>query len=311
MYIYRKLAKSIILFLALTSPVLLFWPPPKKKSPFTIVTTTGIIGDIVTQIVNDKAEVTTIIQPSLNPHEYETTLKDIHAINKANMVIKNGLHLEGALDKDLDKLSATETNKVYSISDALAQKEIILTESGGIDPHIWFDVQLLIKATRYISKKIQEKDPSNASQYQQNTDKYIEKLQALEAFIKSTIKQIPKEKRLIVMPHNSFNYLRRYGFEIASLQGISTIAEPSLATRVKIVNQIKKQNIHAIFLETSTNNKGMFVLQQDCKKSGHHLQCHILYTDSLASQGEATSYIGMMTYNINTLKEALSNDTAN
>lgn len=287
-------------------------PKNKKKTALYIVATTSMIGDVITHIVQKKGCVEVIIKGALDPHSHKTTLQDTAAISGADLVFKNGLHLEGTFADDLEKINQGKGNqmqRVYSVSNALSAEEILREESfsGGKDPHIWFDVQLWIKVTKFISEKIQALDNANAAYYQQNTEAYIKKLAALEKRIAKASKEIPDHKKVIIMPHSALGYLaKRYGFQVVSLQGVSKNTEPSIGKRKRIVDIIQKNDIHAVFLEPSSSDKGMRAIQEECAdRFGCDVTCYKLYTDALAERGAAANYIGMMDCNINTIKKAL------
>ncbi len=310
MYRHQRRNRRIILLLAFLSLLRLLYIGWKEVSqeakPYRIVVTTSIIADSVREIVGDRAEVFVLIQPSIDPHSYHTSSQDIRMVESADLVFKHGLHFEGALDRDLDKLKEGYPEKVYSLHDALDSQEDIRYTDGHPDCHVYFDVMLWIKQNYYMGAIIKRCRPDHAAFFQHNIEAYIERLAALEEEVKTTLASIPAERRFIVMPHNSFGYLQRYGVKVASPQGLSAISEPSLQTRHTIGAEIKALGVHAIFLETTTHNKSIYAIQEDCQRSGYPMDCYMLYTDSLSKEGETATYIGMYRYNIETIKEALS-----
>ena len=254
--------RRTILLLALVS---LFWllhiglkSTSRKPKPYRIVATTSIIADSLREIVGDRAEIFVLIHPATDPHSYHATLQDVQMVESANLVFKHGLHFEGALDRDLNKLKEAYPEKVYSLNDALNIEDIRFAD-GHPDCHVYFDVKLWIKQNLYMGAAIKRCRPDDAAFFQHNIEAYIERLEVLEQEVKDAFASIPAGRRFIVMPHNSFGYLQRYGVAVASLQGLSTLSEPSLQTRHAIAQEIKALGVHAIFLETTINlNVGIY-----------------------------------------------------
>lgn len=288
-------------------------PSTAQQQPeLLIVTTTGILADTVRNIVGEDRpagsrpiRVVAIIGANGNPHSYKSTLRDAQLIEQATIIFTNGLHLEGPLADDLTQFGHT-THKVYAVSDALPSTSILHKE-GGADPHIWLSIPHWMQVTTYISQKIQEIDPAHTATYKRETARFLRQMRALDRYQRAQVQTIPPHRRIICMPHNALSYMaKEYGLQVNSLQGISTVSEPSLQTRFAIGEMLIAQGIPAIFLETSTDNKGMQAIQEDCQNKGHHVKSYTLYTDALEQEGAASTYLGMIKHNIDTIAEALS-----
>ena len=273
----------------------------KQKKGFTITATTSVIGDIVQNIVGDQANVEVIIQGNTDPHSYLLKyVSDPPRLQHTDLLIGNGLLLEGQLDRALQHIQATYPDKVYFISEALDPNKIISDTSEVPDPHIWLRIDFIIKILPRITQKIKEKDPSQQQLYEANSQAYLAKLKALDQKRATILNRIPKERRQLIMPHNAFGYWEAYGFKILSLKGVSTKLTSSFQKRKTIVDEIIHHKIPAIFLEESTSNKGIKAIIQDCAKQGHSLKAYMLYTDTLAKD-----YITTMEHNLNTIQKAL------
>ena len=300
----KKIKRIILFFLGITlteAIVLTVMETRKKQSEFFIAATTSILGDIVKNVVDNRRKVQIIIPDSTDPHSYQVKISDQGKVDNADLVISNGLNLEGSLHNALQGVKKSKPDKVCFVSDNPAVT-IITDEKGNKDPHFLLSIDRAIKTVEYIKKMIEARDPTNAMIYRANAEAYIKKLKKLKNYSDQEIKKIPKEKRVIVMPHNAFGYWgKEYGFKIKPLKGLSTVAESSLQTREKIGKFIKQREIKAVFLEVATNSKGIEAIKQDCYKDGYELTCYTLYTDTLRKQ----NYIKTMKYNIATITKAL------
>ena len=221
----------------------------------------------------------------------------------ADLLIGNGLLLEGQLDQALQAIHKTHPQKVYFISQALDKDKIISDTNHVPDPHIWLRTDFIIQILPAITQRIKDKDPTNQALYETNSQQYLAKLQALNRKRADIIASIPKEKRHLIMPHNAFGYWSAYGFTIDALKGISTKLQPSLQKRTTIVDKIIHHQIPAIFSEESTSNKGIKAIIEDCAKRGYQLKEYRLYTDTLA---EGKDYIATMEHNLAHIQQALA-----
>ena len=228
----------------------------EKNERFVIVATTSLIGDAVRQIVQDHAEVITLMGPGVDPHAYKATQQDVKLLLDADIVFYNGFHLEGKMADILHKLS--KKKPVYAASEAVtpAQQLVDPNFSIGVDPHIWFDVCLWKQVVQYISNRLQATNTEEAAYYKENTVRYLRQLDILHQETLQAIQKIPVTQRVLITAHDAFGYFgRAYSMEVRGLQGISTVSECGLKDVTDLVKFITQRNIKAIFLETSVPEK--------------------------------------------------------
>ncbi len=282
----------------------------KDTSHLNIVATTGMIGDVLHNIVQDKATITTLMKPGVDPHSHEMTAKDMDKLNEADIIFYNGLHLESRMQHGLKSIS--RINPVYAVSEGLCKTDILRDPQGGVDPHIWGDVRLFKKTVVYISTKLQEKDPTNATLYKKNTKAYLKKLETLhQSILQATRKKLLN--KYLITEHDSFHYFcNAYKMKRASLLGISTLQKPGLGDVIRLRNLIIEQNIKTIFLDATPGDKKIIqALVESCQTKGHQVQTRMLYSDTLGEKGTpAGTYIGMVQENLQQIvKELTENDT--
>jgi zinc/manganese transport system substrate-binding protein len=172
------------------------------------------------------------------------------------------------------------------------------------DPHAW---QAIGNAKVYVANirdGLSQADPAGKAIYAANATAYLAKLDALEGEAKAAIARIPADHRKIITTHDAFGYFGdAYGMEFISPEGVSTDAEPSAKDVAKIIDQVKRQKIPAVFMENVTDPR---MMQQIARETGAKIG-GTLYSDALTdAKGEAPTYIDMFRHNIRQLTAALA-----
>ena len=277
--------------------------------PYTVVTTVGMITDIVRNVAGDKAEVEGLIGEGIDPHMYKLTRNDVVALDRADIIFYNGLLLEGKMADVLTRV-AQRGKPVFAVTeDILANGDYVMTHPNKhYDPHVWMDVSGWIAATKVVARALSEYDPDNAAYYQANAEAYLEKLKALDAYAREVLATIPEGQRVLVTAHDAFNYMgRAYGLEVKGIQGISTESEAGVRDIEVLVDFLVENQIPAVFVETSVSDKNVRALLEGAKARGHTVVIGgELFSDAMGPAGtyEGT-YIGMLDHNTTTIARAL------
>ena len=280
---------------------------PNKE--FTILTTTSMLADLVKNIVQEDAHVASLMGPGIDPHTYQITPKDAQKLKTSDIIIYNGLYLEGKMVELFERLAKERV--IFAAGDALKKEQLIFDEETfpmGTDPHIWFDVKLWQAVVNFLSQKLQAIKPASAAYYQHNTVAYLEKLESLHREVTTRIQSIPAKQRILVTVHDAFSYFgRAYDIQVVGLQGISTATECGLQDIGRIVDLIVNNNIKAIFLETSVSDKSMRAVLERCAHYGHKVAIGgALYSDALGAENTLEgTYCGMVQANTEMIVNAL------
>ncbi len=273
--------------------------PEKMK----VIATTSIIGDIVKNVGGDLVELTVLVGPNGDSHEFEPTPADAVSLSKADIIFENGLFLEHWLDK-LVESSASKAKRVV-VTHGIKVR-VMEENPKEIDPHAWQDVGNAIIYTGNVCDALKTTDPANERIYQANAKQYMKQLEELEVWVKDQVKTISENKRQLVTNHDALGYFAKaYGFEIigAAIPSATTeAADPSALQTVQLLNIIRKNNVHAIFSESMANAK----LVQTLAKEAGAVVAPELYTDALGDKGsEGETYIKMIRHNVEVFKEYL------
>lgn len=277
-----------------------------------IVATTGMIGDMVRGIVADKADLETLMGEGVDPHLYKATVSDVRALGKADVVVSNGLMLEGRMSDIFPKLSQRGA-LVIEVGSALDDGVLLHPEGahGHPDPHIWMDPTLWAKCARYVAKKLAERDPANATTYRVNAERMCTEWAAADARIARAIGTVEANRRVLVTAHDAFSYFgRKYSVTVMGIQGVSTESESGLADIRRLVDILVERKIPAVFVETSVSEKNVRALIEGAQARGHALTIGgSLYSDAMGKAGtKEGTYIGMIEANASTIVRALGGD---
>lgn len=277
-----------------------------------VVATTTMIGDLVRSIAGDRIDLKVIMPPGVDPHTFKPSTSDLGDIQRANLVLYNGLHLEGKmvelLEHELHERAVAVTKSV-PVGSLLAWKQ---GDGGAHDPHVWFDVSLWSFAATSVKDALIKLDPEGAQIYNTNAMQLDSQLQSLHAEVRQKLSQVPKEKRVLITSHDAYNYFgKAYDVEVFGLQGISTETEAGLASINHAVDFIIQRKIPAIFVESSVSPKTIERVQADCKSRGFDVKIGgELYSDAMGAPGEhpgyaVETYSGMVRFNVDTITKAL------
>lgn len=279
-----------------------------KSNKLTIVCTTNIIADVVTQVVGDHAEINCLMGVGVDPHLYKASQGDVQLLTNADVIIYNGLHLEGKMAEILEKLGNRKV--VLAMADGNPEDAYLTLGPGSDlkDPHFWFDPMLWMNGLKHVTKKLCELDTSNAELYTERLNTYSNRLEVLDDSLHTLFRSLPKNNRLLVTSHDAFQYFSRaYDFEVLALQGISTVSETSLKEITHAVDRVVKQQVRTVFVETSVSPQSIKALVEGCRSKGHDVEIgNTLYSDAMGAPGSpAGSYKGMLSYNAESIVNGL------
>ena len=281
----------------------------KATSKLKVVTTTTMITDMVEHIGGDKIEVKGLMGSGVDPHLYKASEGDVSKLTEADVIIYNGLHLEGKLEDVFKKMKASK-KEVIAVAEAINPSQLISSENfaSNYDPHIWFQIDYWIACTRFAADELAKIDSTNAEIFHKNAEAYITELKTLKVENEKLVISLPKEKRILVTAHDAFNYFgKSYDFEVVGLQGLSTATEAGVKDVQNLANLIIEKGVKAIFVETSVPKRTIETLQAAVKAKGHEVTIGgELFSDALGTKNtpEAT-YVGMYKHNISTIVNAL------
>jgi len=265
-----------------------------------VVTSFSILADITQQIAGDKLELRNLVGADADAHVYQPSAEDAKAVFAADLIIANGLGFEPWLSRLIASSEAPGTR----IDASTGVLPLMLDEEGQqvADPHAWQNLANAEIYVRNITKALSQLDPANATFYAYRSEAYISQIRALLSEARTSLGQLSPAQRTIITSHDAFAYLgQAYGLKFVAPQGLSTADEPSAAEVAALIRQIRADGVKAVFVE---NIRDPRLIQQIANEAGAQVG-GTLYSDALASQGPASTYLGMFQHNLDTLLAAL------
>lgn len=272
-----------------------------------VIASFSIIGDFARKVGGDRVEVTTLVGPNGDAHVYEPKPADAGAMTKADVILANGLHFEGFLER----LIAASDAKAPVVELTLGVESIALQDDGhghahdgDADPHAFQSIPNARIYVSNIAKAFCAADAQGCPAYEANAAAYSGELEALDKEVREIVASIPAQKRTIISSHDAFGYFEHeYGLVFRAPEGISTDADPSAADVARLIEDVRRENAAAIFVENITNPR---LIEQIASETGLKLGGE-LYSDALSdASGPASSYVDMMRHNIATIKNAIA-----
>jgi zinc/manganese transport system substrate-binding protein len=275
-----------------------------------VIASFSIIADLASNVGGDRIDLVTLVGADGDAHVYSPSPADGRRLAEAKVVLVNGLKFEGWMSR----LAQSSGTKATIVEAARGIKAIEEAESdarhdghshGGVDPHAWQDVAIAKAYVANILAALVAADPAGRPTYEANAASYTVQLDALEGEVKAAIARVPADRRRIITSHDAFAYFERaYGLDFVAPQGISTDSEASARDVARIIQQIRRERIPAVFIENISDPR---LIERIAKETGAKIGERV-YSDALsAPDGPAGTYIAMIRHNIRAFSTALTN----
>lgn len=279
---------------------------PADQRPY-VVTTTNLIRDVVDRVGGDDIRVTSLMGPGVDPHVYRATPRDFRRMEESDIVLFNGLFLEGRLAEILGR----QGERARAVTGSIPRDRLIeaVDFGGSYDPHVWFDAELWAFVAEDVREALTKLLPEQEEAFRERTDAYKRELHELHLYAMQRIQGIPEERRVLITAHDAFRYFgRAYGIEVRGLQGLSTATEFGIQDVSRMVSLIIERNIPAIFIETGVSTRAIESVLAGVREREHEVRLGgSLYSDSMGAIGTPEgTYTGMFRHNVDTIVAALT-----
>jgi manganese/zinc/iron transport system substrate-binding protein len=282
-----------------------------RSYPYQVTTTVAMVNDIVRNVAGDRATCTAIMGAGVDPHLYKPTRDDVAAMTRSDVVFYSGLMLEGKMADTLVRVGRSKP--VFAVTELIDEKVLLEPPEmeGHFDPHVWMDANAWGQCAQAVGKRLAEFDPPNADGYRARADAYAAECAKLVEYAKRSIATIPENSRVLITSHDAFNYFgRAYGLQVMGVQGLSTESEAGLQRINELVDFLVKNNVRAVFVESSVSPKNIQALIEGAKARGHEVKVGgELFSDAMGAEGtyEGT-YIGMIDHNVTLVTRGLGGE---
>jgi zinc/manganese transport system substrate-binding protein len=267
-----------------------------------VVATTTQIGDWVREVGGNAVSVDQVLQPNTDPHEYEPRPSDVEAAASAKLVFVNGDNLDKWMDQVVsDSGSGAETVDLGTRVPERLPGETSGAEASKYDPHWWHDPLNAEAAVGEIERQLAAADPSHRKQFEANADAYLAQLQGLDTGIAACVDAVPQGERKLVTDHDAFGYFaQRYGIDVvgAVIPSQTTQAQPSAKDLGELIDLIERENVKAVFPESSLSPKVADAIASQTGASADHT----LYGDTLGpDDSDGATYLSMEAANADSM----------
>jgi len=287
----------------------------KTQNKPLVVTTVAPLTNIVSNIAGDRVEVKGIIPEGTDSHTFEPRPSDTDLLSKANLVIANGLHLEAPTEK-MAKASKQKDTQIYELgSNTITEKEWLFDfsfpkEKGDPNPHLWVNPKYAGNYAKLAAQQLTALDPAGKDYYETNLKNYLERIDALDKATVAVVASIPAKNRKLLTYHDSWAYwARQYGFEVIGAIQPSNFKEPSAQEVAKLIDQVKKVGVPAIFGSEVYPSKVEEQIAREAKVKTANTADDELPGKGSANAMEDTNpehtYIGMMANNMKIISSSL------
>jgi manganese/iron transport system substrate-binding protein len=296
---------------AATSPAI----DQQGQAELLVVTTVAPLTNIVSNIAGDRLKVQGIIPEGTDSHTFEPRPSDANLLRKADLILVNGLHLETPTEKLADASKPKDT-KIYELGNhTITEKQWLFDfsfpkEKGNPNPHLWVNPKYAEAYAKLAAQQLTELDPAGKDYYSTNLKNYLARLQDLDKVTREVVASIPPQNRKLLTYHDSWAYwAREYGFQVIGAIQPSDFNEPSAQDTAKLIDQIRRTKVPAIFGSEVYPSKVEEQIGREAKVKTANTA-----DDELPGQGSANAmdnknpehtYIGMMANNLRILASNL------
>jgi zinc/manganese transport system substrate-binding protein len=264
-----------------------------------LVTSFSILADMAQELVPPNVQVTTLVGANADAHVYQPSPADAKRLAQADLVVINGLAFEGWIERMI-KVSG------YRGSVVVASQGIQPRAGGhhhGADPHAWQDLALARRYAINLSTAFAQRWPEQRDEITRRGVDYLARIDALDRQVREWLGAVPRAQRRVITSHDAFGYFgAAYGVDFLAAQGWNTHSEPSAAAVARLIRQIKKEGVRALFIENISDPR---LIERIAREGGARIG-GTLYSDALSKpDGPAATYLRMMEHNARSLAAAL------
>ena len=257
----------------------------------TVVATTQQVADFARQVGGDRVDVISLVPANADPHDFEPRPSDARAVAEADVALRSGGDLDAWLDGLLDNAGGDAAS--VTLLDAVEARR----DGGELDPHWWQDPRNVLLAVERIRGAFAEADPGGRDTYERTTNRYQDRVRALDEEIASCLGRVPADRRKLVTNHDALGYFAdRYDIEVLGSisPALSTAAQPSAGDIRRLVAAIRREGVKTIFPESALNQRLEDAVARDAgAKVGEPL-----YADTLGPGGDGT-YLEALAHDAN------------
>lgn len=273
----------------------------------------SLLADLCRELAPPALEVQSLVGPDADAHVYEPRPADVQRLARADLFVVNGLGFEGWLER-LAKVAGGRATRVIASEGITPRRGAAPGADHGhthghahgpaaADPHAWQHPAHLRRYARTIAAALSRRWPMHAAEVQRRLADWLARLDQVERDARGWLAAVPRAQRRVVTSHDAFAYLgEAYGIDFLAAHGWATHSEPSAATVARLIRQIRKEGVRAVFVENISDPR---LVERIAREGGAQVG-GTLYSDALSrAGGPADTLLHLHAHNLRTLAQAL------
>lgn len=263
-----------------------------------VVASFSIVADMARELAPAGVQVSALVGPDADAHVYEPSPADGRRLARAELVVINGLGFEGWIER-MVKVSGYRGTLVVA-SDGIQPRT---SGRHGADPHAWQDLALARRYAGNISAAFGRRWPDRREEIARRHADYLARIDSLDRRVREWLDAVPRAQRRVIISHGAFDYFgAAYGVDFLAPQGWNTHSEPSAAAVARLIRQIRRDGVRAIFVENISDPR---LIERIAQESGARIG-GTLYSDALSKpDGPAPTYLKLIEHNARSLAAVL------
>lgn len=280
----------------------------QEDGPLRVISSFGIISNIAKEIGGEHVQVHNLVPVGTDPHDYAPRANDVKFMSDADLLLYNGLNLEGGKDGWLYKLADTAgKDGLLRVAVADTVEPLYISDEDGhkeVNPHAFVSPHVGLIMAKQVRDALIKADPDNTDVYKANADEYLKKLEAIEQKYQKTFADIPKERRVFIACEQAFQYLvKAYDLTGGYIWAIDTDKAGSPAQIKAAIAFVEKHKPPVLFVESNVDRRPMETVSSATKVPIYPTP---IFSDELGKPGEpADTYIGYLEYNLKHISAGL------
>ena len=257
---------------------------------------------VTERVAGDDWTVSNLTAPGGEPHDLELSIDATARLAGADLVV----YLDGfqpAVDEAVDTTAEGDTLDAGEVVDLQELEEHTgddghSHEEGSLDPHFWQDPERMALLAEAVAEELGRLDEAGADRYTANAEDLVTELEALDRAYEDGLRDC--ERDVVVVSHDAFGYLAKYGLHLEPIAGLTPDAEPTPAALAELGELIRDEGITTVFSERLASPAMAETLASDLDVDTAVLDP----VEGLTDQTAEEDYVSLMRANLAALQEA-------
>lgn len=286
------------------SPLLFLIPAQAQADQLQVATSFTVIADMARNVGGDLAQVASITPPGAEIHEYQPSPRDIIGIADADLILVNGMNLDGWAQQYLDRAGDVP---IVEVTQGITPMPIRGGDyDGNPNPHAWMALDSAQIYVDNIAAAMAQVDPDNAAAYAANAEAYKQQIADVIAPLRDRARALPEDRRFLVTSEGAFSYLARdFALTEMYLWPINSEGQGTPQQVRALIDLMRDTGAPVIFSESTISDRPArsIAAETGAEYGG------TLFVDSLSEpDGPVPTYLDLLRVTSETIVDALADE---